>query len=505
MKAYKTACLSLLIATTINCGPNMLPTKDAWYAMHYFIMQKFENDAYKAMTPEARLKFQELFWAVRSPAVKKEFDIRMEYINKEFKNENSSQPWNTDRARIYLLNGSPGSRDYTTDDRWGGNPAGRPTPEGLTDDRMGEDVQARTMEVWKFPIPGGFFALYGFAFNRPNKWKQANPSTVDARYVGQLELRNRKEVWGAQDEGSYKKRIAELISGKNQRAEALIAPPPAPAQTKTDVGQPFDLAAFLKTAADYCGRLESVALYFTCREEILEKVDLSRDAEKPPPPTNAWAVNPSGKAPSSGGTVFYQTSARSKNSLVYDYQCIRNYQGVIRDTRTLIEQNGKKKHVPEAKLETKTFYVGTPLLGPTGIFAERNQKDLDFAVVGRETIDRKPAVIVEAKRKPGLPPSRFLLGKAWVDLATNEILKIEWDESRVGSYEIFKERGEKYKLDPKITVVSEFSVEKSGLRFPTKMFLEEAYLNDRGRKWVRAETTVEYTDFKFFTVDVDIK
>ena len=26
------------------------------------------------MTPEARLEFQQLFWAVRAPAVKKEFD-----------------------------------------------------------------------------------------------------------------------------------------------------------------------------------------------------------------------------------------------------------------------------------------------------------------------------------------------------------------------------------------------------------------------------------------------
>ncbi len=37
------------------------------------------------------------------------------------------------------------------------------------------------------------------------------------------------------------------------------------------------------------------------------------------------------------------------------------------------------------------------------------------------------------------------------------------------------------------------------------MFIEEAYLNERGRKFVRSETTVEYTDFKFFTVEVEVK
>ena len=101
--------------------------------------------------------------------------------------------------------------------------------------------------------------------------------------------------------------------------------------------------------------------------------------------------------------------------------------------------------------------------------------------------------------------SQNLFGKAWVDPATGEILKIEWDESRVGRYEIFRERGEKYKLKPRITVITEFSVAKNGLRFPTKAFYEEAYLNERGRKFVRSETTVEYADFKFFTVEVEIK
>ena len=131
MNTRKIVCLLLMIATAAACGASMLPSHDEWYARHYFIMQKFENDAYKAMAPDARLKFQDLFWAARSPAVKKEFETRMAYIENEFKNENAKQPWNTDRARVYLLNGSPGSRDYTTDDRWAGNPAGQADPGRL--------------------------------------------------------------------------------------------------------------------------------------------------------------------------------------------------------------------------------------------------------------------------------------------------------------------------------------------------------------------------------------
>ncbi len=212
MNTRKIVCLFLLVAAGAACGASMLPTKDEWYARHYFIMQKFEMDAYKAMAPEARMEFQQLFWAVRSPAVKGEFDTRMAYINNEFKNENAKQPWNTDRARVYLLNGSPASRDYTTNDAWNTSTAVGGMGSGATG-REGEDIQARSLEVWNYPF-GRFFVMYGFTFNPPNKWKQANPTATTGRYLGQFELQNRVEIWGAQDEETYKKRIAELASVK---------------------------------------------------------------------------------------------------------------------------------------------------------------------------------------------------------------------------------------------------------------------------------------------------
>jgi hypothetical protein len=285
---------------------------------------------------------------------------------------------------------------------------------------------------------------------------------------------------------------------------SLLALAPARARTRVGAEKPFDLAVFLKTAAVYCGRLESVALYFTCREEIGEKLDLTRDIENPPMPTTNWAAGPGGFT-SKGATILSRSTARYRHSLLYDYQCIRDFKGEIRDTRTLLEENGKKKNVPVAKLGTVNFSYGRSLLAPTGLFAERFQGDFKYVVMGREKFERKPVVIVEAKPRPDVPVSQNLFGKAWVDPATNEILKIEWDESRVGRYEIFRERGEKYKLKPKITVITEFSVAKNGLRFPTKAFYEEAYLNERGRKFVRSEMTVEYKDFKFFTVEVEIK
>jgi hypothetical protein len=106
---------------------------------------------------------------------------------------------------------------------------------------------------------------------------------------------------------------------------------------------------------------------------------------------------------------------------------------------------------------------------------------------------------VPAVERPG---ATNLYGKAWVGDPDGEILKIEWSESRIGRREIFEQRAEKYRLKPRITLRSEFSAEKNGIRFPSTLWIEEAYLNARGRAFIRSTTTVAYKDFKFFTVEV---
>jgi len=52
---------------------------------------------------------------------------------------------------------------------------------------------------------------------------------------------------------------------------------------------------------------------------------------------------------------------------------------------------------------------------------------------------------------------------------------------------------------------SELKIEKNGVRFPNALSIEEAYVDENGRAFVRSKVDVVYTDFKFFTVEVDIK
>jgi len=259
-----------------------------------------------------------------------------------------------------------------------------------------------------------------------------------------------------------------------------------------------DLGGLLAKIAEYCRRLESSAFDFVCREEIIETINPSLDIP---------GSTPVVRLPSPMGgevTVVNRIVRDIKNSYVYDYQCVRAERS-IHEVRTLLKENGKEKNERNAVLKTSVVVFGTTLMGPVGLFGERFQPDYDFSVVGQDKIGKIKVLVVDAHPKPGAPSSRNLYGKAWIDPATADILRIEWSESRVGRFEIFEKRGELYKRTPRLTIRSEFSAEKNGIRFPSRLFVEEAYLNQAGRAVVRSKTDVKYKDFKFFKVEVEVR
>jgi len=207
----KNLFLFFFILVLTGCGLNYLPSKDSWYAKHYFIMQDFERDTYKKLTDAGRLEFQKLFWEVRSPLAKQQFDARIAYIEKVYKTENHTQPWNTDRARVYLLNGPPASIDYRQNNDWmmsiqqgTGN-----TSSQDVNDRSNEDIQANTAEVWLYPYDK-YFVYYVFTFSSPNSWKLSPYTYQNNRYLQQLEQLNKDLTYRINDEDAYKAKLAAL-------------------------------------------------------------------------------------------------------------------------------------------------------------------------------------------------------------------------------------------------------------------------------------------------------
>ncbi|MFC2157570.1 hypothetical protein ACFLT9_07020 [Acidobacteriota bacterium] len=261
-----------------------------------------------------------------------------------------------------------------------------------------------------------------------------------------------------------------------------------------------DLDELLVKAATYAERLERSVLYFVCREEIKEWIDPTLEARSSYRSKHRWArSDPVGRR-----FISRLRAKKIKKSYVYDYQCIRKEEQILA-RRTLIEEDGKTKNEPNVSLKTSIFRYGTNMMGPVGLFGARFQPGYDYTIVGKEKKKGKEFIVIEAKPKSENPTSTNLYGRAWILTDTGDILKIEWNESRIGNYEIFEERGKQFKRTPRIKVETEFEIEKNGLRFPTRWSLEEAYCTKYGRAFVRSKTTVEYKDFQFFTVEVEIK
>ena len=202
--------LSLVLAFLIlgACGMNLVPSKDAWYMQHYIIMQDFERTAYKKLSDEGKQKFQSLFWEVRTAEAKKVFLSRMDQIMKVFKKENVPQPWNTDRARIFLLNGKPASIEYKQNDSWQMQVREGAGQGGITE-RDNEDIQARTDEVWTYQF-GEHYIYYTFAFSAPKRWKLAQGSFAGNRYLGAFETQNKEQTYRIVNIDLYTKELENL-------------------------------------------------------------------------------------------------------------------------------------------------------------------------------------------------------------------------------------------------------------------------------------------------------
>jgi len=142
----------LVLAVVTGCGINLHPTADKWFALHSFIMQDFEKTVYKDLAVTDKGRFQTMFWEARTSEARQEFQNRLEYVKIFLKDENPSQPWNSDRSRVLLLNGFPlhisefRSPDASTD------PGHYPISgkEFFNVYALAEDITATTAIRWKY-------------------------------------------------------------------------------------------------------------------------------------------------------------------------------------------------------------------------------------------------------------------------------------------------------------------------------------------------------------------
>jgi hypothetical protein len=79
----------------------------------------------------------------------------------------------------------------------------------VVSDRTNEDIGAAMTEVWSYPFQNQL-VCYGFTFQPPSKWRQAQVSAGGSRYMGGLEMWSKTVTYGVIDEARYKQQLEDL-------------------------------------------------------------------------------------------------------------------------------------------------------------------------------------------------------------------------------------------------------------------------------------------------------
>jgi hypothetical protein len=199
---------------------------------------------------------------------------------------------------------------------------------------------------------------------------------------------------------------------------------------------------------------------------------------------------------------YVRRGLKESHAYLYDYQLVRDRAGSIRESRTLLTEDKKNVHVPDAALKTRMFWHAKIVMGPLGLLSRERQAEHDFRVVRELQEEEERIAVIEAVPKPGVIADH-LVGKIWLRIRDARILKIEWDPSSIDNFIGVTETAERFRMNPRVVLTSEYGIEKNGIRFPSRYTVQETYA--RGvRRFQRSETTVVYDQYKFFTVETEV-
>ncbi|NIM14077.1 MAG: hypothetical protein GTO45_18700 [Candidatus Aminicenantes bacterium] len=238
------------------------------------------------------------------------------------------------------------------------------------------------------------------------------------------------------------------------------------------------LPGILKKVAAYCQQLEAVSLNFFCIEEVYEKV--------------LNTLQRRGKI----------LKGKSKNvkRLTYGYQLIRD-KNKIREKRILLKQNGWKRMKENAELKTRFKYKNI-VYGPS-IFNKHLQPYYQYEIIGKRNWNNKNVLIIEAVPN-SMQDQRFAAGRIWVDENDYSILRIEIYQQSIGNFAEIEKMAEKYQVEPRITIINEYDIVKNGIRFPSRVYYEEAYKDEKGKYMVQSQVNVTFSDYRFYTVETKV-
>jgi len=242
------------------------------------------------------------------------------------------------------------------------------------------------------------------------------------------------------------------------------------------------LPKILEEVAAYCRVFSSASLNYVCLEEVTELI-----------------YRPYRKLPRASYDPLYTTQ---RHHFIYDYQLIqKDYD--INEQRILIEENGIKTNIKDAPLKVDRFHYKHIILGPL-LMDEYWQEFHDYRIIERDRLKKEPCFVIEAVPKSGIRGDH-LFGEFWVSERDSKVWRMEWNQESVDNYEQIEETAKMLKARPQIKLILEMGVEEKGIRFPSQYAQRENYVNKQGALLIRSETTVNYKNYKFFTVETEVK
>ncbi|MCP4216807.1 MAG: hypothetical protein GY765_19305 [bacterium] len=317
------------------------------------------------------------------------------------------------------------------------------------------------MEIREFSITSDFVPPEGgvdFAFLAPRQTKPAGGNQTP--HIQSLDTDLFPEIKSGLA-GTSHNSAGSSVSGKNLQQEKI--------------------PLILSKISDYCKRLERISLHFFCIEDIREKtIGKMKWNEKKP-----------------------KEKTIERNHLTYGYQLARAGAGIA-EKRVLFNQNGWKRSVDNAPLKSHFRYEKI-VYGPL-VLSERYQPFYNYQLVDKRERRGKEILIIEVSPKPTAHSQNIPLmsGRFWVDADDYSILRIETYQKSLRNFSHIAKTAKEKQLEPYITIINEFEIIKRGIRFPSKIYCEEAYKNKQGKIFVQSIAAVTFKDYKFFNIAADV-
>jgi hypothetical protein len=254
------------------------------------------------------------------------------------------------------------------------------------------------------------------------------------------------------------------------------------------------IISILHETKDYCERVKSIALYYMCIEEIESKRYFYRA-------TNPGRIREDGTFESMPGKKLKLRNSK-KTTYKYDFQLVKKDEELV-EQRILLEENRKVKNKKNAELKVK-FNAKYLIYGPVGFTSAYWRYFFDYEILGMEKINGQKATVMSAVPKPNNTENKNI-AKIWISEKDDSILRIEWEPQSIIDYEERNLESEAGDLRTTVVWRVDYGVEKNGVRFPSRQYIQEFLISETGDRYILNEITFNFTDYKFFIVETEIK